>query len=588
MSLPPVTTAAYRLDVSADGWATVAAPDGTPWVKLALVAAFDTRERPDETLELLEPSICAEGAVTTVAVGRRSTHWDEASVIVECRADAIVVRAEVRGRGRLDTVSMLGGRSLMPNCLGFLHSGSELPTLFSPNPEDPRHVLRSAGKPAVIGVTGDSLPGRGHWFFTPAPFFFALTDGTDRDVDVGRPRGWLGLGLVAGATELDCTQLAYVPADEGFHLELDYQGHRLVEGKFEAPSVLVLPGAPDPYTGLERYRRELVQAGHVPRQRGAAAGRPSWWSRPMFCGWGAQCYLASLSGTRPSEQCSAANYDRFLAELSGHGLVPATIVIDDGWQSQYGRVAPHPGRWPDLRGWIGERHRAGQRVLLWWKAWDPEGVPAELCITNPDGLPVAIDPGRAQTFTSENIGGLLGPSGLDADGLKVDFTARTPSGYGLGRPGRADGGWGIALLHEHLAQIYDAVKLAKADALVITHAANPGFVDVGDMVRLNDMLRLDEANPDSPLVTQMRYRSAVVRAACPELLIDTDDWCAPNLAQWREYLAVKASLGVPALYYTTHLDRTGEALEEQDYAALRALWASAGYEPSDARKDQQP
>jgi hypothetical protein len=34
----------------------------------------------------------------------------------------------------------------------------------------------------------------------------------------------------------------------------------------------------------------------------------------------------------------------------------------------------------------------------------------------------------------------------------------------------------------------------------------------------------------------------------------------------------KVSLGVPALYYASHLDNTGEPLEPEDYAALRATW----------------
>jgi hypothetical protein len=71
----------------------------------------------------------------------------------------------------------------------------------------------------------------------------------------------------------------------------------------------------------------------------------------------------------------------------------------------------------------------------------------------------------------------------------------------------------------------------------------------------------------------MRYRTAVARAACPELLVDTDDWCVPDKASWREFLELKPELGVPSLYYATHIDRTGEALDADDYEALRRAWA---------------
>ena len=95
------------------------------------------------------------------------------------------------------------------------------------------------------------------------------------------------------------------------------------------------------------------------------------------------------------------------------------------------------------------------------------------------------------------------------------------------------------------------------------------------MVRLNDMLRLDDPPPFPPIVRQMRYRAEVVRAACPELLIDTDDWCAPNLAEWRAYLREKRALGVPSLYYADALDLTGESFEPEDYEALRGAWSTA-------------
>lgn len=300
--------------------------------------------------------------------------------------------------------------------------------------------------------------------------------------------------------------------------------------------------------------------------------RPAWWSEPMFCGWGAQMGRARDTGRPAPELSTREEYDAHLAVLAEHGLVPGTVVIDDKWQRAYGSWEPDPGRWPDLRGWIAARHAAGQRVLLWWRAWSTEGVPDELCVRTPDGHPVTLDPDHpgARALLTENIRRLLAPDGLDADGLKIDFTADTPSGHSLTGTGP---GWGIALLHTQLATLYRAAKAAKPDALVVTHTPHPSFADVTDMIRLNDMLRLDDPDPWAPLVPQMRYRAAVAAASCPGLLIDTDDWCAPDRAQWRAYGAVKRRLGVPALYVTTQLDRTGEPLEECDYAALRAQWS---------------
>jgi hypothetical protein len=86
------------------------------------------------------------------------------------------------------------------------------------------------------------------------------------------------------------------------------------------------------------------------------------------------------------------------------------------------------------------------------------------------------------------------------------------------------------------------------------------------------MIRLNDMTSGTPVSEQMRERADVVRAACPELLIDTDDWRVPSREAWREYLAVKHELGVPALYYATHVDLTGEPLGPADYEALRSAW----------------
>ena len=118
-------------------------------------------------------------------------------------------------------------------------------------------------------------------------------------------------------------------------------------------------------------------------------------------------------------------------------------------------------------------------------------------------------------------------------------------------------------VHERLK----AILRAHADGLVITQTPHPAFVDVADMIRLNDMI-----GGHASVVPQMTFRADVAQAVVPELLIDTDDWRIPSREAWREYLAVKHELGVPSLYYATHIDVTGEALDAADYKALRDAW----------------
>jgi hypothetical protein len=224
-------------------------------------------------------------------------------------------------------------------------------------------------------------------------------------------------------------------------------------------------------------------------------------------------------------------------------------------------------RWPDLPGFIRRQHIAGRRVLLWLKAWDPEGLPIEECITNAAGRPVAVDPthpGFAARL-AVSVRQMLSPGGFDADGFKIDFTARIPAGPGH----RTHGGlWGLELMKSYLGQIYTAAKAVKPDALVIAHTPHPYLADVLDMVRLNDI------NTAHPVPPAMRHRARVAALACPSALIDTDNWPMANRAAWREYTPVQPELGVPALYYATHIDSTGEPLEPEDYRLIRETWAA--------------
>jgi hypothetical protein len=162
------------------------------------------------------------------------------------------------------------------------------------------------------------------------------------------------------------------------------------------------------------------------------------------------------------------------------------------------------------------------------------------------------------------------PDELGADGLKLDLTARTPSGVATSHGG---GAWGVDLLRRLLEIVADEARSARQDALIIGQTPNPLLAPAVDMIRLNDMLRLDDPRPIVDVVPQMRHRAALVRAATPELPIDTDDWCAPDLAGWRAYTAIKTQLGVPALYYTTMIDLTGERLTDEDFALTRRVWA---------------
>ena len=568
-----VDARAYRLEVNGEQpIATLTDRAGSRPMRLMLLTALDSDRGPDGTVAVALPAVESEGADSIVIrIETQSTTWPDKTLRILCDERQVAFETSVTGSGRLTDVRLLGGSySGHPRWGGGLfHSSWAARTLFDPSPDDPKRTVAPAAEPASIGVVGSSQPGRGHWFFTPAPFLLAGSEAmiTSPDDPAGAP--WTVLALDGATDSLAFTELRYAPTQGGFSLGLAYHGQTAVDGRFTTPRLAIRPGVSDPYDAIADHADRLRASGLAPRVARTPAG---WWSRPIFCGWGEQCRQAGLEGEHPASWSRQDRYNAWLGTLAAHRIVPGTITIDDKWQRSYGRNEVDTDRWPDLRGWIASRHDAGQRVLLWFKAWDAEGLPPEACITDPLGRPVAADPDAPayRAIVRETMAHLLSPGGIDADGLKVDFTAQTPSGPGLAHAGTA---WGVALLHRLLELVYRSAKDAKPDALIVTHTPSPHFSDVTDMIRLNDLLRLDDLDPFAPAVPQMRHRARIARAADPGWLIDTDDWCMPSRAEWRAYLAAKPDLGVPALYYATGIDQGGEAFEGDDYAAIREAWA---------------
>jgi hypothetical protein len=578
----------YRLDGTTDGTvARLADLEGRPWAELRLLASVDTRSGQDETLLISGPAIdetrlAAIRLVWTLA----SSTWDAKRLVLTAAPETISVEVEVEGSGALTDVTLLGGRVVLPKASGRLMSGAWFESLVAAAPADPGRIVQPAAESTSIGVVSGSEHGRGRWFFTPAPFVVAASRSPVGDPTVVPSGPWLAFGLDAAAGSAGFTEVTYRAVDRGFAFDIDYDGHTRVVDAWRSPA-LVIAAAADPYAGVAAQRQRLAvissARSELPARDTATtppqpprAARPAWWREPIFCGWGAQCALAAGVG----ESLAAApgyatrdHYDGFLAHLEARGVIPGTITIDDKWQTAYGTNEPDAAKWPDLRRWIAERHARDQRVLLWYKAWDPEGLPDDWCVRSSAGVPIGIDPTHpnGEAAVRQSIRRMLAPDELDADGLKIDFTARTPSGRATVHHGTA---WGVDLLRALLDIVADEARQVRPDALLVGHTPNVLVADAVGMLRLNDTLRLDDPEPAVDIVPQMRHRASIVRAACPDHLIDTDDWCAPDLAGWRAYAAIKAELGVPALYYATHLDRTGEHFTDADYELIRSTWSA--------------
>ncbi|CAN5848463.1 hypothetical protein BH20CHL5_BH20CHL5_02090 [soil metagenome] len=564
----------YRLRLPAGRpFAVLEDEAGEPWAELALAWSAHRLDVLDETAAIGPLEVTG----STIRIPLVSAAWREKTLVIECRDDELRLGLDLEGDGALTDLHLLAGYSSADARYGsgWFPSERHFQTLFSPEPHGPERIVQSATGGAAIDIVGGQGPGRGHWFFTPAPFCFAFARQAPPADRYELPAGpWLAAGLLTRPGEHGFTSFAYEAAEDTWSLRLGYEGKTRVSGTWRSPRLLLVPGQADPYAALARHRQTLLEDGLLPSAAAATPReRPDWWSEPIFCGWGAQVQLAGQSESRGPDMCTQDRYDAFMDTLDAAAVMPGTVVIDDKWQRAYGHGQVDQERWPDLRGWIAERHARGQRVLLWWKAWDPEGLAATWCVTNTAGRAVTADPSHPayEAHLRAQLALMLGSDGYDADGLKIDFTAQSPSGPGL----RAHGSeWGVELLHHLLEILYQGSKAAKADALIVAHAPNPYFADVADMVRLNDMLRLERIQQGTDVVRQMRHRARVAAEACTELLIDTDDWQVPDRSAWRAYAALQPSLGVPCLYYTDHVGVSGEPLDVDDYRLLRDTWSA--------------
>lgn len=559
---------AYSLSLGADPlFIRLTDRGGHHWADLFLGASVDTRHQADATGYISAPVVSEIRGGWRLTFALESSAWSSKRLLIDCFDEWFQVGVEVEGSGDITDCRLLAG-----DCTGdgrrgpgIYRSAAHFLSVFNPEPSSLERRSLQRGVSTSVDVVGSDVAGMRHWFFTPAPFCF----GASLEAPPGDelPDGpWLTMGLAVQPGQHDFTRFGLEAVDDGFGFGLDYEGHHQVDGRWRSPQVAFIFGTEDPYEGIARYVQLLESRALVPPALDRI--RPSWWSKPIFCGWGAQCHLARMAGQPAQRFATQTNYDDFLSHLAARGLRPGTIVIDDKWQAAYGTGEVDTDKWPDLSSWIATRHAAGQRVLLWWKAWDSEGLDADLCMLDAFGRPLVADPSNPayEDRLRETVRRLLSEDSLDADGFKIDFTARTPSGPTLRQHGR---GWGAELLHQLLTVIYSEAKRTKPDALIITHTPNPYFRTVADMIRLNDV------NTAHPVVPQMMHRARVVQAACPDLLIDPDNWQMPDRASWRDYLSVQPSIGIPSLYYASHVDLTSESFEEGDYAAIADAWGTA-------------
>lgn len=538
----------------------------------------------------------------------RSTQWTK-RYYVDVHEQHLAFSVDAEGCGQVDTVRYFDAiadasfREHFALTKHFNDRGRTMPRAYStgssvsfsqvlcPEPNSYAQQLIRPHEYAQVSVNANLDYRGGNFVANPGLLAFAVS---------ANPKSqWWALGLATAPGSHLFSELEYL-GGEDFALNLNCWGAWEANELFSPPAVVLTHGS-TAAQALEYYVGILRESGLVPRVRREEA---PWWQRPIVCGWGHQCYQADLFRIRSSRErprdnaaytlCTEVNYRDIAARLEAAELPYGTLAIDARWFLTGGLKNIDTGRWPDLPGFVDHLHRQGRKVLLWWGPWDAEGIPAEECVRwFPDRELHANRPGRLAKFGTPTPGAKLGvditllrvrqrireqihyllgdgPGGVNADGLKIDHQSATPGLYGMAFSAGSGKLFGIEAAHEIQHLIYTAAKEAKPDALIIGQSPNPYFVDVQDMLRLGDIY----AHRQDSVLEEISFRAQMARIADPTALIDTDGWPLPSLAAWREYTAAQPQLGVPSLYYVSHLDTTGEALTKQHFALLRKIWRS--------------
>jgi hypothetical protein len=264
--------------------------------------------------------------------------------------------------------------------------------------------------------------------------------------------------------------------------------------------------------------------------------------------WGGEIQMAE-------EYCN----DRFLktcVDFLAEKKVPCrTIILDYGWFVTNGEWRPNARRFADLRGTIRQLHEAGWKVLIWYspyfiseQAASYKANPA-VAVRARDGKPVSITRLVSEVnymcdFTHpamreivrKDFEYLLGPDGLDADGLKIDTTHQPPPIDSV----FYDPSWGTGeRFHYQVAKLmFDEAKRVKPNCCVNATSGNPLFNGTYDLHRIHDVM---EYNLDG-------YEERAWAAwLCGAGISDLDDWASFDLFTVRANLR-KIAYGVPSLY----------------------------------------
>lgn len=397
-------------------------------------------------------------------------------------------------------------------------------------------------------------------------------------------RDRLSLGLVAQRGEHNFHAFDYKVVrhewGSGFYLTTDQSGHTHVDGTWTAPAIIGY-GAANEDDALRKYTDYYFTSGIAkPHTTGLP---PRFWQGPMLCGWLEQAMRVgdpAFPGMTITELAREELYETLAGKLSKYDMHPTALIIDDKWQAHYATDEADPGKWKDLRAFVDRRHREGIHTMLWFKLWDPDGWDAKLCVTADNGE-VRIDPSTPEFL--ENLDRALyrilsaDDGCYDCDGFKLDFAFINPIGR---RVKTFSGKYGVELLYDMMAYIYNKAKEIKPYALVNCSPCHPYFAHICDQARLHDY---DSKNRDNREDLEMRAR--MFSLAMPGVLLDTDNAGFNTYRDTMRWQMDQHMIGVPDLYALSGNDSC--PLGDEDFLAISAMWREYG-KRIDLLYDAQP
>jgi hypothetical protein len=481
-----------------------------------------------------------------------SNIWDRKTYILDAKENGFYYRIRVKGEGR-----PIGIRYFSEGITKYEAGGYMLPVAGH---ADQNASIRTMIQNEKIGLG----------YMAPPMFCFPFfADGED---------SWFGLGLVARQGEYNFDKFVY---RSGMKLELPLYGKTYVNGEWESQGIWGGPGE-DGISVLKEYAQWHYTEGFCKRGK-LESEVPRWWKGPIFCGWCTQQHIGmqsdkmdnstcgeytnfdTLGGDEQSRYATQGIYTKISDILDEQRLKPSFIIIDAKWQKEFGSNLPDLCKWTDLRAYTDREHAKGRRVVLWFKAWNNEGLTDEECVMDLC-RPVAADPYSPQY--QERIKNMMyqllssDEGCYNCDGFKIDFANCMPLGYDVHSKG---GKYGVELLKGLMMLIYNNAKAVKSDALINCSCGHPYFAEVCDQVRLHDY------REDTKLLcSTMIYRKQLFDSAMPGVSVDTDSGGQDSHREFRRYMRLQPELGVPDLYYLVGNHET--PMDKEDFDLIREIW----------------